>query len=106
MMSSMRSKNQKPAEKLNGGWEKYKDPDSGFDYYYNPATDESTYERPLGFSTSANPFASVRGGGNPNMSAAMMSSKRSKNQKPVEVLNGGWEKYKDPESDYDYYYHP
>ena len=103
MMSTKRKASQKPVEILNGGFGKYIDEDSGYDYYYNSATDESTYDRPAGFATEKGDiFASVRTKG--DQSAAMLSAKRGKKEKPAEELNGNWARFSDPESGYDYYY--
>ena len=104
-LSTARSKIQKPVEILNGGWVKYVDPESRHPYYYHEGKDESTYERPDGFSTIADPFNSARGDGSVMPPASALSSARSQNQRPEEQLNGGWVKYVDPESGHPYYYH-
>jgi hypothetical protein len=102
-LSSRRESSQQPDEKLNGGWVKYVDPDSGYPYYCNEKIEESTYDRPEGFSTFANPFISARGG-QPKVSARQLSSRRDNSDKPKEYLNNGWVKYTDPESGWPYYY--
>ena len=104
-----RDERQLPVEKLNGGWVKYVDPESGHPYYYHEENDESTYDRPKGFETVANPFASVRSSGNKRSdigprSATKMSARRNDEQLPVEKLNGGWEKFVDPDSGHPYYF--
>ena len=43
-----------------GSWVKYVDPDSGYAYFYNEVTYESTYDRPAGMVDESGSFASVR----------------------------------------------
>ena len=102
-LADRRAEDQLPVEKLNGGWVKYVDPESGHPYYYHEESDESTYDRPKGFETVANPFASVRSSTDVG-TAAKMSARRDDEQLPVEKLNGGWEKFVDPDSGYPYYF--
>ena len=40
MLSAKRGKNQQATEALNGGWAKYTDEDTGYEYYYNAETDD------------------------------------------------------------------
>ena len=80
---------------------KWVDEESGYPYYYNAETEESTYDRPAGFATVADPFASVRGGVE---GPDKMSARRADSQLPVEAMTGGWVKYVDPESGHPYYY--
>ena len=103
VLSDKRDKSQLPVEKIQGGWEKFVDPESGYPYYYNAATEESTYDRPEGFETSEDPFEGERSTSRPDVE--ILSSRRSLIEEPVELLNGGWEKFRDEESGYDYYYH-
>jgi hypothetical protein len=104
VLASARSSTQKPVEKLPQKWFKYIDNSSEFPYYYNSETEESTYERPDGFSTTADPFASARDQG-VMPPAEVLASARSSLQKPDEKVNGGpWYKYTDPESGHPYYY--
>ncbi len=103
-LSSRRSVNDKPVEVLNNsGWQKYIDPESGHPYYYHEASEASQYERPDGFSTAADPFASTRST-SVMPPASNLSARRGKRQKPQQVLNNGWVRYVDPESNYPYYY--
>ena len=109
-MSARREDEQLPVEKLNGGWEKFVDPDSGHPYYFNEETGESMFDRPSGFATLANPFASTRStkssaSAAPPVAAGVLSVRREEDQRPVEKLNGGWQKFVDPESGHPYYYH-
>jgi len=61
VLSSARSAKQKPVEKLNGGWQKFTDPESDHPYYFNEEIQESTYERPSSFvQTVADLFAEAR----------------------------------------------
>ena len=83
------------------GWVKYVDPESGHPYFYNESTEESTYERPSGFSTAPNPFSSARSVLPP---ASTLTARRDASSVGVQ-LNGGWVKYIDPETNYPYYYH-
>ena len=107
VLTSTRSAKQKPTEKLNGGWAKYEDPESGHPYYYNEGTQESTYERPDNFETIRDPFGGAVGdaiGRKVMPSAEALSSRRSATE-VGENLNGGWVKYVDPGSGFPYYYH-
>ena len=82
-------------EVLNGGYVKYVDPDSGCPYFFCDASGESTYDRPAGFQTVADPFASASSNtvvATPATPAGVLSVRRDEDQKPVEVLNGGWAK--------------
>jgi len=103
--SSARSAKQKPDETFNGGWQKFTDLESGHPYYWNETTDESTYERPEGFQTNANPFASARGSIRQTLLPASVLTSRRSSTEVGERLNGGWVKYIDPESGWPYYYH-
>jgi len=119
-LSSVRSEKEMPHERVNGGWCKYEDPSSGHPYWYNEFTEESTYERPADFSTNAKPFGTARSGGKGTARLAMgtassaaemglppagvLSVRRDEEQLPVEKLNGGWQKFMDPESGHPYYY--
>ncbi|GMI19578.1 hypothetical protein TeGR_g8796, partial [Tetraparma gracilis] len=47
-------------EFLNGGWVKYRDDESGHEYYWNEGAQESTYDRPEGFQTHQDPFKGAR----------------------------------------------
>ena len=41
-------------------WVKYRDDESGHEYYWNEGAQESTYDRPEGFQTHQDPFKGVR----------------------------------------------
>ncbi|GMH48842.1 hypothetical protein TrRE_jg4174 [Triparma retinervis] len=101
ILSSRRSKVEEPMEVGNMGWGRYKDEETGYDYYYNCKTEESTYDRPVGFET----LRGMEGGElQVKPDADILSSRRSAMEEPTEVLNGGWEKYQDSESGYDYWW--
>lgn len=52
ILSSRRSNAQTPSEDVDEVWSKYvDDAETGYPYYYNSSTGESSYERPAGFST-------------------------------------------------------
>jgi hypothetical protein len=87
VLTARRDEGQKPVENLNNGWVKYVDPESGHPYYWNEQKDESSYERPEGFATVADPFASARKVMEP---AKVLTARRGEGQKPVENLNDGW----------------
>jgi len=84
---------EKPKEWMGGGWKKYFDPGEQYDYYYHGESGESTWERPPGFETEADPFASVRSPANVSV-----------HDKPKEKIKGGWSKYLDESTQFYYYY--
>ena len=86
------SKHDKPKEKMENGWCKYHDQSSNFYYYYNHESEQSTFERPLGFETESDPFASVR------------SKLPTAEEKIIEEVGGRWKKYLEEATDYFYYY--
>jgi TPR repeat protein len=103
LLSSRRASSQLPVEIMSSTsakFEKYVDPATGWPYYYNTTTGESTYDRPQNFRTEANPFASAR----TMEPASMLTTRRAASQAPAETLSGDWAKYVDPESGYPYYY--
>ena len=102
-LAKRKDKDQLPVERMGGGvWAKYIDKESGWPYYINHETGDSTYDRPAGFDTSANPFASMRGGEQPE--AAILASTRSANQRPDENLNNNWQRWTDPATGAVYYH--
>ena len=103
ILNSRRGAGEKAKEVLNGGWVRYRDEESKYDYYFHEESETSQYERPDGFSTTQDAFASVRGGKKPE--ADILSSRRGAEEEVKEVLNGGWVRYRDEESGYDYYWH-
>lgn len=54
----------KPLASDRDGWEKYVDPESGYPYYYNSNTLESTFVRPLNFQTAREGNVTIETGGN------------------------------------------
>ena len=104
-LTARRKADEKPKEILNDGWVRYFDEESQYHYYWNEGTQESTYDRPSGFQTVANPFATINGTKKTLVPPQLLTARRKESQKPTEKLNGGWVKYKDPDSGYDYYYH-
>ncbi|GMH53640.1 hypothetical protein TrRE_jg8793 [Triparma retinervis] len=102
-LAKRKGSDQLPVERIGGGtWAKYIDKESGWPYYINHETGDSTYDRPAGFETSANPFASMRGGAQPE--AAILASTRSANQRPDENLNNNWQRWTDPATGAVYYH--
>ncbi|GMH80022.1 hypothetical protein TL16_g08367 [Triparma laevis f. inornata] len=104
-LTGRRREGQLPVEEISESWVSYVDPNTGYKYYYNEQTQESTYDRPLGLETTVDPFASAREGGGKMVKAEIVNKKRDGKQLPVEKINGGWEKYVDPESGGAYYYY-
>ncbi|GMH94269.1 hypothetical protein TrST_g13692 [Triparma strigata] len=107
ILSSRRGEGEQPKEVMNGGWARYLDEESGYAYYYNSSTEESTYDRPSLYETKNDPFGGVRGKESKSTKpeASTLSSRRTARDEPVELLTDGWEKYMDAESGHFYYYH-
>ena len=95
VLTARRKPYQKAAEILNEGWQKFKDPESGYFYYWHEETQESSYDRPANFDTNANPFVSIMGTNKSMVPAQLLTARRKETQQPVERLNGGWCKYYD-----------
>ncbi|GMH81538.1 hypothetical protein TL16_g08962 [Triparma laevis f. inornata] len=105
ILNSRRGEGEMPKEKMNGGWARYLDEESGYAYYFNSQTEESTYDRPNVYETSNDPFGGVRGKEEKKPDAELLNNRRGAGDEPVELLTDGWEKFMDAESGHFYYYH-
>jgi len=112
LLSSRRSSTQLPVEVITATIIKYVDPSTGWPYFYDTVTGESSYDRPTGFQTAASPFQSGQDQSTgPSTGedyqvmepAAMLSTRRKGNERGVEQ-GGDWVKYVDPETGHPYYY--
>ena len=80
-----------------GDWEKFKDNESQYCYYYNHATKEWQWEKPDGYVEDDNEDVSHR-----PLSKSEWKIKQTKSQR--RFTYGDWDKYEDNESGYFYYY--
>ncbi|GMI36069.1 hypothetical protein TrCOL_g3750 [Triparma columacea] len=84
---------EEPTEVLNGGWEKYQDPETGYDYWWNADTDESTYDRPVGFETvRGNPHSLLKREGQPLWGSRIRDGERGH---PQQQEGGGRSKVRE-----------
>jgi len=92
VLSSRRDPSQKPEEMLNDGWWRFTDPATSFEYFWNEATHESQYERPVSFSTvGGDAFATAR-------------TRQAKEKRFGEHGNEGWQRFVDEETRMQYFY--
>ena len=87
-LTSRREDRQLPVEEVSESWVSYVDPETGYKYYYNEVTSESTYDRPAGLETTQDPFASIRDGGAKMVPAKTLNDKRNEEQVSWEYRNG------------------
>ena len=102
MLTAKRAEAAKCIEHLPNKWQKFIDYDSGYAYYWNSETQESTYDRPASFETNPNPFNHPALSSN-SLTSELLAARRKASDKPLEV-NGGWEKYRDPATGFDYWW--
>jgi hypothetical protein len=98
-MHRQNTKNKEPEEKLNGGWSKYHDDETGWYYYWNEVSCESTYDRPVGFETIVDPFAVARRDDEEEVKVSQKVKIKAESKRKVmklkrrgtkEVINANW----------------
>jgi len=78
-------------QSANGGWWRFCDPATQYEYFWNEHTNESAYERPTMFETvKSDIFSTAR-------------TTAAKEQRFKEHLNDGWERMVDPETQMQYF---